>query len=268
MAGRKRSAFDHVDSFQSLTLLVLVLVGCVSTSPGVPDLFLLKLSVNKAGGGAVRVGYYGICASLEADTALSCTPSYSLGADQLTQTLFGKGNSTFTDSSIPALLAIARVIQTQICYPLLAGSAALFFISVVCMLLLKRTGKSTAVDVSAKMQCFQRWTMLMPQYALALALASAFSTTLAGGALNFATTTSLLSGAPTSEVIITAGLPVQALQWFIVALLDLYSWPVVSTFLEADSGGEAPGLPPPGPGGYPGPRPCHCCSEVFIEKVV
>ncbi|KAI1144279.1 hypothetical protein F5Y05DRAFT_364193 [Hypoxylon sp. FL0543] len=40
---------------------VLVLTGCLSTSPGVPDLFVLKLRNNGTEDVEVRIGYYGTC---------------------------------------------------------------------------------------------------------------------------------------------------------------------------------------------------------------
>ena len=41
--------------------VVLVLVGCVSTSPGIPSLYLFLLKVNEI---TLRVGYFGISSSL------------------------------------------------------------------------------------------------------------------------------------------------------------------------------------------------------------
>lgn len=41
--------------------VVLVLVGCVSTSPGIPSLYLFLLKVNEI---TLRVGYFGISSQL------------------------------------------------------------------------------------------------------------------------------------------------------------------------------------------------------------
>lgn len=40
-------------------LIVLSLVGCISTSPGIPDLYLVKLEDVKTNA-SVRVGYFGM----------------------------------------------------------------------------------------------------------------------------------------------------------------------------------------------------------------
>ncbi|KAI1772994.1 hypothetical protein F4818DRAFT_443877 [Hypoxylon cercidicola] len=105
MFGQKQRAFDKVDiRFLTYVLFALILVfyilaltGCISTSPGVPDLFLMKLETNSSDTTEVRIGYY---------------------ADQLIEKLLGHNA---TDPSVQVdvytLLSTAKIIQTKIFIP-------------------------------------------------------------------------------------------------------------------------------------------------------
>ncbi|KAJ3577797.1 hypothetical protein NPX13_g2767 [Xylaria arbuscula] len=198
---------------------VLVLVGCVSTSPSIPNLFLIQLQTNQTQPLQVRVGYYGICASPQSGIELKCLPTYSLDRNQL-KNAFINNNAMAVDKNFATdmepLLNAAYIFQTRILSPLLAASAALFFISVIAMLFIKRAMKQLVPDPNANMAPMRSILSITMLYAFGLALAAAYSTTQAANALNY--TTTVLSG-PTPLLEILPGGPVQGLQWAIVGLL-------------------------------------------------
>lgn len=258
--------------------VVLTLTGCLSTSPGIPDLFLMKLETNQPASAQIRVGYYGkslslpikngilanfllgMCASQKREGPVTCGQTYSLDLNQLSEKFLGD-NETSADQQgdMVELLSIAKIIQTKIFYPLLAASAGLFGLSIVALLLLKRYIKSIVPNAEPKKKRLRLALSILRQYAFATALAAAFSTTQGTGALNFSTTVLAKSA---SHITITAGAPVHGLQWTIVALLVVMHYSVSALFSPASGGGGPPnffpqpgGLPPPMRSGPPPMRP-------------
>ncbi|KAI3318273.1 hypothetical protein HD806DRAFT_512367 [Xylariaceae sp. AK1471] len=224
-----------------VTFYILVLTGCLSTSPGIPTLFLLRLQRN--GTGEVSVGYFGMCVSQEADNPLTCGSTYSLSSDQVIQK-FITHNTTAArqqEDSVRLLLLAAHIIQTKVFYPLLAGSAGMFSIVITTFLLLKYYTKKMVSVAESKKARLKLALTVFRQYTFATALAAAFATAQGTGALNFYSAG--LSG-PTTNMIVTPGVPVQGLQWSIVFLLAASHY-LLSNFTSSD------GL---GPGTLPGPR--------------
>ena len=194
----------------------------------------------------------GMCASQPGEGGFKCLPSYSIGENKLKELLLDSNSTMDADyvNKMDMLLSVGRIFQTQIFYPLLAASTGLLFLSVISMLLLKRYMKSMAPNAQPKMKRLRDAMSVSRQYAFGLAVAAAFSTTQAAGALNFATT-ALQDSVP--GVTIDAGVPVQGLQWTIVGLLILFHLSVGSMF-RADNNMGPPldmGMPPPPPG-FPG----------------
>ncbi|CAJ2505524.1 Uu.00g129180.m01.CDS01 [Anthostomella pinea] len=234
------------------TFHVLVLTGCLLLSPGIPDLFVFKLQLNQSEGYEVRVGYYGICAEQLPGRQLACQASYMRSADALED--FFLSNSTLDSDSIPAraLLSSARTFQNNVFYPLLAGSGALIFLSTISMLLLKRSIKNPKFNPNTinTQKRFRSGMLVLGQLAFGLAVAAAFSTTQTVGALHFATTK--VEGS-LSDIIITSGIPVQGLQWTMVAMIAFLQWSMSSMFPEGQAGmppmraGPGMGMPPPPP---------------------
>ncbi|KAI0503381.1 hypothetical protein F5B22DRAFT_662081 [Xylaria bambusicola] len=222
-----------------LTFYVLVLVGCLSTSPSVPNLFLLQLQTNQTQPLQVRIGYYGICASQPSGIELKCVPSYSFGETQLKDE-FLSNSSTTPDGTyandMGHLLEAAYIFQTKIFSPLIAASAALFFLSVIAMLFIKRSMKQIMPNPNENPAFMRSMLSITMLYAFGFALAAAYSTTQAANALNY--TTTVLSG-PTPLLEILPGGPIQGLQWTIVGLLVLIRWSVGGMFPRP--------APPPAP---------------------
>ncbi|KAI0410962.1 hypothetical protein F5X98DRAFT_384565 [Xylaria grammica] len=236
MSSSTSRAFERFDmrvlswflSAVVVTLYILVLVGCLSTSPAVPNIFLVQLQTNQSQPAQVRVGYYGMCASQPSRVDLKCMPTYSLTESELRDG-FLSSSVTLDDNYIndmEPLLNAAHTFQTKIFCPLVAGSLGLFFLGIIAMLLLKRAAKSVAPQASsmAFMRSIISITML---YAFGLALAAAYSTTQAANALNFTTTE--LSG-PTPLIEIIPGGAIQGLQWTIIGLMVLIQWSVSGMF--------------------------------------
>lgn len=55
----KNSTTNPINLCHYLIIIVLVLTGCLSTSPGIPNLFLVELRAGHSDSMQVRVGYYG-----------------------------------------------------------------------------------------------------------------------------------------------------------------------------------------------------------------
>ncbi|KAI1424697.1 hypothetical protein F5Y12DRAFT_751282 [Xylaria sp. FL1777] len=276
------NAFDRVDmrflswllSAIVLTFYVLVLVGCLSTSPAIPNLFLIQLQTNQSQPVQVRIGYYGLCASEPSRRDLKCLPSFSLGESQL-EDLFLGGSSNLDDSFVndmDPLLKAAHVFQTKIFSPLLAASAGLFLLSIILMLFMKRSMKSLVPKSPSDTPFVRSILSVTLLYAFGLALAAAYSTTQAANALNFTTTS--LSG-PTPQLEILPGGPIQGLQWTIVGLLALIQWSVSGMFprnppppeIPVFAGMPAPTLPfvmPPAPA----PAPATTLSTAMLPVPV
>ncbi|KAI1291415.1 hypothetical protein F5Y03DRAFT_403258 [Xylaria venustula] len=239
MFKEKPNAFDRVDmrflswflSAATVTFYVLVLVGCLSDSPSVPNLFLVQLQTNQTQPMQVRIGYYGICASQLAPSDLKCLPTFSLGQGQLKEAFLT--NATLAASSISdlePLLKAAYVFQTKIFSPIIAASAGLFSLSVIFMLVINRSMKAMPPKAPEEMTFMRSALSVSLFYAFGLALAAAYSTTQAANALNF--TTNDLSG-PTPQLEILPGGPIQGLQWTIVGLLAVIHWTVSGMFPRA-----------------------------------
>ncbi|KAI3331296.1 Ca2+ regulator and membrane fusion protein Fig1-domain-containing protein [Ustulina deusta] len=283
MFATKPKTFDRVDmrflswilSAIVTTFYVLSLVGCLSTSPGIPNLFLVQLQTNQSQPMQVRIGYFGICASQPLRSDLKCLPSSSLGDSQLKDAFL---SSTVNldgdyDNDMEPLLEAAYIFQTKIFSPLLAASAGLFFLSIIAMLFIKRSMKQLVPAPPSNMSFMRSMLSVTMLYAFGLALAAAYSTTQAANALNF--TTTVLSG-PTPQLEILPGGPIQGLQWTIVGLLVLIQWSVSGMFprppppppMPVFTGLPAPTLPfvmSPAPAPAPAPLPALPTAMPLVQ---
>ncbi|KAI1770154.1 hypothetical protein F4818DRAFT_446603 [Hypoxylon cercidicola] len=268
MSNFKQRTFDKVDMrfaaylSMAITMLfyVLVLCGCLSTSPGVPDLFVLRLQINGSDPNEVRIGYYGMCVRGQGDSSLACLPTYMKDTDALIRIFLAKSERDDQSQKLATLLSVARIIQNKVFYAILAGSAGLFFAGTVAMLLLKRYMKSVQPTAALTRKRYRSGMDFTMQCTFALAVAAAFATTQTSGALNFATA-DLPSTA--SGIVVTGGRPLQGLQWSIVVLLFILQQAISQMFPAEGSQmmGQPPmGLPlsmPPPPMGGSMPPPPH-----------
>ncbi|RYP81139.1 hypothetical protein DL769_002148 [Monosporascus sp. CRB-8-3] len=241
---------------QKRRIFLLSLTGCLSTSPGIPGLFLVELQVNRT----ELIRAVGMCASQSPTSHLKCLPSYSAGESRLADLLLPSNPADPEYAGIMTmLLSLAHALQTKVFHPLLVGSAVLFFLSIISMLLLRRYMKTAVPNASPKTRRLRSAVTVSGQYAFGLAVAAAFSTTQAAGALSFFATSAALSvpasgGSvrPGVAIAIAAGVPLQALQWTVVALLVVLHWSVASMFRTDDKSDQSDdfpsmGMPPPSP---------------------
>ncbi|KAI1213730.1 Ca2+ regulator and membrane fusion protein Fig1-domain-containing protein [Annulohypoxylon truncatum] len=223
MIGHISQAFKNVDlRFVAYTLMAILLAFYV-----VPELFLLKLQAKGLEGVEVRVGYYGMCVTKGKNDGLTCFATFARTPDTLDGMFLSDSGEVAQGNTAKVLLLQANVIQNKIFCPLLAVSGGLFLLSVIYMLFLKRYIKGDNQNASKKKERFKSGMQFFRQYAFGFAVAAAFSTTQATGALKYATTTMATSE---SSIIFTGGKAVQGMQWTILALLCLVHLAVSAMF--------------------------------------
>ncbi|KAF2755716.1 hypothetical protein EJ05DRAFT_503173 [Pseudovirgaria hyperparasitica] len=98
-----------------LVLYALLLAACTSPASVLANMYLVKLT---AGADEARIGFFGICTSTSSSQTLLCTTSPP------------------SPSSTPTnpLTTPAHTLQKSTFYPLLAGSAALYILSLLLFL--------------------------------------------------------------------------------------------------------------------------------------
>ncbi|KAI0484502.1 hypothetical protein GGR56DRAFT_669055 [Xylariaceae sp. FL0804] len=242
---------------------VLPLVGCLTTSPIIPRLFLVELESNQTVTVNVKVGYYGMCMpSSAAGGALKCAQTYSQPAENLTRLFVAHHHHAAeaeTDDfarTATRLLSAAHTIQTRIFSPLLAASGGLFFLCLVCLVVLKTCARPRDGNGGTTAQSRKRLRSALSvtrQYAFGLAVASAFSTNQATGALSYVATALHDPGIgqqqqqrEESSFSVRVGVPVQGLQWTVVALLVVFH---LSASVLLPPAGAAEEEEPPAAGG-------------------
>ncbi|EJT68295.1 hypothetical protein GGTG_14128 [Gaeumannomyces tritici R3-111a-1] len=189
---------------------VLSLVGCISTSPGVPDIYLLKLNARN-GPTEVRVGYFGMCAGTNT-TMSSCLPSFSLGRKDAADSGNGNNNNNnifnTTDPALLRLVDLGHEVQVRVIFfvPLLLASV-LFFVSATTVVVWRNVPQVSGAAAAG--------AFMMHSIALGLLLAAATAVSMVINALHFAVV-ELTKGQ--NEIEVTGGSALQAFQWFTVVL--------------------------------------------------
>ncbi|KAK3377613.1 Ca2+ regulator and membrane fusion protein Fig1-domain-containing protein [Podospora didyma] len=207
--------------FQALSLS-----GCVSTSPGLPGLYVVSLRPAKVSDATrdvqVRLGYYGICATVDSDKFL-CQTSSGANADVVATNLFptfqnnaagpktGNGNaSTTTLPEVHDLIATALDLQAQIFMSILAGASFLFLVGLGFLFMYKRDLARPNPDKPRRSAIIKRGTYGMLFLSTALVFTASLATTETTGALAFAANPNR-SSSPT--ILIKEGVALQVLQW-------------------------------------------------------
>lgn len=162
-----------------------------------------------------------MCVSESSKDQPICATTYLTAVDDLSSQFVSNITGIESGGVLSALLADAHAVQKNLLnpVPVLGISGGLFFFAIVCMLLLKRDLKSFNPKSQTRMGRLRTATGTLITWALSLAMAVAFATTVAIGILNFA-----LSNLATPKNAIAGGIPVQALQWTIVGFLVLVHW--------------------------------------------
>lgn len=246
------------------------MVGCISKSPGVVDIFLFKL---QSGNGAaavnpavseLRVGYFGepplltvqrlelmtsgMCAGAKKD--LVCLPTSGVSSAEKLAVRFNEDSARSSAGlgDLTPLLPVALRLQSKTFLCVLAVSGVLFCVGLVCLGLLKRDIKKQAGGSGkSHEQRLRRASLALLWVSVALATVSAAAVTQATSALEV-----LTKDLPAVAVSLTAGVTLQALQWAVVVLSTLF--PLGISILVKSGGGKSLsklGLPGPGPAAPP-----------------
>lgn len=202
---------------------VLSLVGCISASPGIPDIFLLKLtSPSSETPYEVRVGYFGLCAGTS-DKALSCLPSFSLGRAAGT-TVF----NTTMPAELTRLVELGHEVQVKVIFfvPLLLASV-LFFVSTTTIFLWRNVAQISPMAATV--------AFLMHSLGLGLLLAAATAVSMVVNALHFAVV-EITRGQ--DEIAVEGGLTLQSFQWLTVIFSCVWQVCVLKRYRQDMFGGK------------------------------
>ncbi|CAK7226422.1 hypothetical protein SCUCBS95973_006194 [Sporothrix curviconia] len=251
MLARKdfRQALAGLLAISIVVFYILVIVGCNSTSPGLPGIYLVKLA-NNATKAEVHVGLFSLCAGMDSAN-LTCAgtlgSTVAVNASSSTTKFFLPGTTTVAPTALQDMLALAAGIQSgstgpggvlSIVYvPLLLS--ALCFVgaagSLLAFRIFARAGSNKYTggdgneyqDEKAFVHERNAWqaAVLLTTGAVMAALAAAISSTVAVRALLFASTSLPGTTAPstsTTAIVVSGGGPMQVLQWMIVVLTMLW----------------------------------------------
>jgi hypothetical protein len=199
-------------------LPALSLTGCVSTSPAIPNIYVVDLRTNTNVTDdllKVRIGYYGICGIDEDGTR--CQSASGRSVETLAANLFPQfqpTNSTSKSASstradITDLVSTALDLQSRTFISVLAAAAVLFVFGVAAMVLLARDVKKATFDAhSRRSTMIRRITYAMLFGSTGLVFAAALATSQSAGALEYAS-----EGMSHASVLIKSGTTLQVLQW-------------------------------------------------------
>ncbi|KAF2801292.1 uncharacterized protein BDZ99DRAFT_504730 [Mytilinidion resinicola] len=168
--------------------LVLALTGCVSNSPGIPNIFLLKLQPTNKDSAVtetlqVRIGYFGMC--LGESQNLTCFP----GSSEIDQFFQSHVNGSATDnSSSKRMVSIAGVLQSKIFVCLFAAAGVSFFVGLIFLVLLKHNLKDRKNPFLSLRRFYKQATVAAIWFSAALALAGNSAVLQTSGALQYFTT--------------------------------------------------------------------------------
>ena len=197
--------------------LALSLASCVSTSPAIPELFIVSLqpSKNTSAPAEVRLGYFGICARSNG-SEFSCQRTSGASADTVFANLFHVPGSNTTGANATAaansdakdLISNALVLQSQIFISILAGAAFLFLVSLVLLVFLRRSLSDPFPEKPGRVTLLKRVTWAVLFLSVALVFTASLATSETAGALQYS------SGPVTqSPFTISPGISLQVLQW-------------------------------------------------------
>jgi hypothetical protein len=213
----------HSPSALLTSLAALSLTGCVSTSPAIPNIYVVALRSNNNATDTpiqVRIGYFGICGIDEDGTR--CQAASGRSVETLATNLFpelqGRNSSSSSNSTAAAnrdeitdLITTALDLQSRTFISVLAGAAVLFALGIVALILFKRDVQSDSSWENprpVRSMVIRRVTYGMLFGSTALVFAAALATTQSAGALEYAS----LSMSHAS-VLIKSGTTLQVLQW-------------------------------------------------------
>ncbi len=211
-------------------LIALSLSGCASTSPAIPNIYIVSLQSSKnttSDPVQVRIGYWGICG--DDGTSVRCQSSSGGNPDTVMTGLFPTFVNTngtkakdskdaFTADEVKDLVTTALDLQKQIFISVLAGATFLFFLGVVCLLLYKRFTSKPNPDKPRRTAIVRRLTYGFLYLSVGLVFAAALATTSTADALQYASRAT--TNAP---ILMHAGRTLQVLQWMAFGFSMLFT---------------------------------------------
>lgn len=207
--------------------LSLALSGCVSTSPGIDDIYLVSLepAKNLSKPVEVRIGYFGICG--DDGTTVRCQSARGAAVDTLTNALFPTfaTNDTKTANATAAapaplrdLVATALQIEDKIFGWTLVAAGMMFLIGLVFMFIHKRHNAKPELGKSFFRTIARRGTYCSLLFSTGLIFASALATLEAATALEAAS-----RATSSAAILMHAGRTIQVLQWMAFGFSMLFN---------------------------------------------
>ncbi|KAF1975251.1 hypothetical protein BU23DRAFT_566825 [Bimuria novae-zelandiae CBS 107.79] len=239
------------------TFYTLVLTGCVTNSPGLPNLHFFNLhlpATNPPTSTDLRVGYFGIC--INSSSGFVCSTTHGMKASDLASKFRNTTTPLPSVNVSEGLIEFAMTLQGNIFPPLLAGAGAIFALGVFFFVLLQRDvrvgdqvirGMSNKKLSPERTERYRKGATVSFYISFGLALASAMAVAQTAAGIQF--TLQAIEG-QASETLrnpdnlfltgkglptissITAGKPNQILQWFIVACSAIFSIGIGQIFDE------------------------------------
>lgn len=241
------------------------MTGCLSTSPAIPNIYIVDLWANNGNTNftdadplvKVRVNYFGICGVDDEGTRCMATTGKSIAT--LTANLFptvagGPNNNTKGSShaaraaakpatpvspgeaELTDMVTTAINLQSRNFISVLAGAAVLFLFSLGALVLLKRdsTNFTNEWERPRRSVIIRRSTYGLLYGSTALLFAAALSTTQSAGALEWAA-----AGMVHASVLIKSGTTLQVLQWMVFGFQAVFvlTVPFLLRVPKAEEGG-------------------------------
>ncbi|KAF2425292.1 hypothetical protein EJ08DRAFT_663764 [Tothia fuscella] len=186
----------------------LSLTGCISPSPGTPNIFLVKLTNPAVRSGQLRVGYFGICGGVNA--TISCFSTSGSSSEDLVAKY---SSQSINAASLKPLMDVALTLERKIFLALLAAA-----------------GHGTKCGTTAKAPqelhdvCTLEFHRYLPSFH--------YRDVQATGALQIST---VPFNNIQPQVIFQAGTTLQVLQWLTFSLSLLFTFGVSRIFSSPDA---------------------------------
>ncbi|TLD12248.1 uncharacterized protein PgNI_03627 [Pyricularia grisea] len=219
--------------FLIFLFFVLVIAGCLGTSPGIPNLYLVSLT---DGDLSIRVGYFGMCfVRTNATIGEACASTFGLTPDEISSRVLEPPSRT--SETIPSLIATAKDLQRDILAPLfpavgIAFAAALGTLGGLWRL--RGAGKTPEPTYWR----LRRAALALLFVGVALALMSALSTTQTVAAVKWGVT-EVHDGVSGVSRTAGRGQAVEALQWVTAVLMAVFAVRLAAVYRTPTSGGVA-----------------------------
>ncbi|KAK0652438.1 Ca2+ regulator and membrane fusion protein Fig1-domain-containing protein [Cercophora newfieldiana] len=196
----------------------LSLSGCLSTSPAIPEIYLVSLesAKNTSTPVEVRVGYFGICG--DDGTTVRCQSARNTAVEPLTNALFPSFAANGTNKAANAtaappselrdLVATAIQIEDKIFGWTLVAAGITFFVGLVCLFIHKRHNAKPETSKPFFRAIARRGTYGSLCLSTGLIFASALATLEAATALEAAS-----RATSSAAILMHAGRTIQVLQW-------------------------------------------------------